>query len=152
MKRAILGVIVLAIVLMGDAHPGWCPFVDPTPGADIHVPRAGAPTFAPPVPPALTYPSFDRSRDLVTDTPRSENKTPPMRARPPVSKERAGPETSVARSPWSSSPLLTTSAALLLLLLGGFPLLWIRRAATDPRLPVDLAHRRWRGWTQRTPQ
>lgn len=153
MRRQVLVLLVLAGTLMGDAQPGWCPFADPTPGADIHVPRGAPPSTMPPPPPMVSYPSFDRSRDVAPMTSRSGDAQSPARVRPSLSRDGAAPGTPpTAPWAWPDNPLLTTSAALLLVLLGGLPLLWIWKAATNPTLPADLVNRRWRGWTQRTPR
>lgn len=152
MRGLLLALLVLAAALMGDARPGWCPFADPTPGAEVCVPHVAPPAVAPPPPPMVSYPSFDRAKDVAPSLPRCGDNSRPARTRPPASRDHAASATPATPSPWSDNPLVTTSAALLLLLLGVLPLLWIRRAATNPTLPADLVNRRWRGWTQRTPR
>lgn len=121
MARAVIRLLLtagfVASVLLGDIRPGWCPFVDPTPGQEItapHVPPAVAPT------PTPTPPSFPRHTEAERSfaTPRSPKP--------------------IASEPWrpSLATVLGLGTAVLLVLL--LPAVWMRMVFRRFDLPPEL--------------
>lgn len=151
-RSLLVGAMVVVSVLLGDARPGWCPFLEPTPGGGIHVPKTISPGQAALSHPSVAiYPVFDRPR-VVDKGPRPARSGPgpamvPASGRP----NSLGATIAGGSEPtyWMANPLWTMSACLLIALIGLLPLLWMYCGARAKELPAEIRALSWRGWTER---